>query len=54
MRYMVVYIKNPTIMCRGVNMETLEQLLANLEKDPRHYDHGMSEEMWMQEKQRDD
>jgi len=35
-------------------METLEQILANLKKDPEHYNHGMTEEAWMQEKQRDD
>lgn len=37
-----------------MELETIEQILNNLAKDPNHYNHGMSEEMWMQEKQRTD
>lgn len=35
-------------------METIEQILANLKKDPDAYNHGMSESMWMQECNRED
>lgn len=35
-------------------METIEQILANLKKNPNAYNHGMSKDMWMQECQRED
>lgn len=35
-------------------METIEQILENLKKNPNAYNHGMSEEMWMQECHRED
>lgn len=35
-------------------METIEQILENLKKDPDAYNHGMSEQMWMQECHRED
>jgi len=37
-----------------MELETIDQILANLKKDQNAYNHGMSEEMWMQEQQRDD
>jgi len=38
----------------NTNMETIDEILANLKKDPNHYNHGMTEAMWMQECNRDD
>jgi len=35
-------------------LESLDVILNNMKKDPNHYNHGMTEAMWMQEQQRDD
>lgn len=35
-------------------METIEQILENLKKDPDAYNHGMSEAMWLEECNRED
>lgn len=37
-----------------IKLDSISQILMNLRKDPDAYNHGMTEEMWMQEKQRDD
>jgi len=35
-------------------IETIEQILANLKKDHDAYNHGMTEQMWLEECNRDD
>lgn len=54
-----IYIKyedNTIIIEEWFNMEleTIDQILANLKKDPNAYNHGMTEQMWMQECNRND
>ena len=34
-------------------LESIEEILANLKKDPEYYNHGMSQEELMQQEQRD-
>lgn len=34
-------------------LESIDEILANLKKDPDHYNHGASQEEWMQEERRD-
>lgn len=36
------------------NLPSIDKILRNLKENPHFYANGMSEEMWMQEKQRDD
>lgn len=35
-------------------LPSIDEILRNLKENPEYYNHGMSEEMWMQEKQRED
>lgn len=35
-------------------LENIDIILANLKKDKEYYNHGMSEEKWMQEQTRGD
>jgi len=39
---------------KQAKIETLDQILVNLKRDPNHYNHGMTEQMWMQECNRED
>ena len=35
------------------HIDSLDEILRNLKSDPEHYNHGMSQEEWMQQEQRD-
>lgn len=37
-----------------IKLDSISQILLNLRKDPDAYNHGMTEDMWMQECNRED
>lgn len=37
-----------------IQLESIDKILSNLKADPDHYNHGMSEDRWMQEETRRD